>query len=223
MTIQAQEKKFNFGMNLFPNYSFGIISNDGSSTSYSESTFKELETWKPSISANVFVEYILNSRSSIGLGLGYQNNGERTKKFDLIFGINPVTGEIITDPSAPSQARTVYNHHNIEVPVYYKHSFGERFYLLVGTSAIINISNTRTSVKYFSDGSEERNTSEDNSTEFRRLNFSGNFGFGLDYVKKEKFSLFVHPFIQCGILGVSKSASLNRNILSLGISTGVKI
>ena len=223
MTIQAQEKKFDFGLNLFPNYSMGILANDGNTSASFENNIKELETWKPSVSANIFVEYNLTEKSAIGLGLGYQNNGERTKKLDLIFGINPNTGEIITDPSEPSQARTIYNHHNIEIPVYYKHSFGERFYLLAGTSAIINISNTRTSVKYFSDGSEERNTSEDNSTDFRRINFSGNFGFGLDYVKKEKFSLFVHPFIQCGILGVSKSASLNRNILSLGISTGVKI
>lgn len=136
LTIQAQEKKFDFGLNLFPNYSMGIISNDGSTPSSAESTFKEIETWKPSISANLFVEYNLNERSSIGLGLGYQNNGERTKKLDLIFGVNPNTGEIITDPSEPSQARTIYNHHNIEIPVYYKHSFGERFYLLAGISIL---------------------------------------------------------------------------------------
>lgn len=223
VTTQAQEKKFDFGLCLFPNYSLGVISNDGSVPSSAESTFQDIETWKPSISANIFVEYNLNKKSSIGIGLGYQNNGERTRKFDIIFGINPNTGEIITDPSAPSQARSIYNHHNIEIPVYYKHSFGERFYLLVGSSAIINISNTKTGVKYYADGSKERSTSEDNSTDFRGLNFSGNVGFGLDFLKKEKFSLFVHPFIQYGILGVSKSASLNRNILSLGISMGIKI
>jgi hypothetical protein len=223
VTVQAQERKFDFGLNLFPNFSMGVITNDGNTPSSTESTFKEIEIWKPSISANFFVEYNLNERSSIGLGLGYQNNGERTKKLDLFFGVNPNTGEVFTDPSKPSQVRTIYNHHNIEIPIYYKHRFGERFYLLAGTSAIINISNTRTGVKYYSDGSEERSTVEDNSTDFRGLNFSGNFGFGLDYVKKEEFSLFVHPFAQFGILGLSKSASLNRNILSLGISTGIRI
>lgn len=222
-TIQAQEKKFDFGINLFPNYSMGVISNDGNTPSSVESSFQDIETWKPSMSANIFVEYNLNKRSSIGFGLGYQNNGERTKKFDLIFGVNPNTGEIENDPSAPTQARTIYNHHNIEIPIYYKHSFGERFYLLAGTSAIINISNTRTGVKFYADGSKERNTLEDNSTDFRGFNFSGNVGFGMNYLNKEKFSLFVHPYIQYGILGVSKSASLNRNILSLGISTGIKI
>lgn len=222
LTIQAQEKKFDFGLRLFPNYSMGIITNNGGTPSSVESNFKELETWKPSASATIFVEYNLNNRSSIGIGLGYQNNGERTKKQELIFGVNPNTGEFDTDPSVPSEFRTIYNHHNLEIPIYYKHSFGERFYVLAGISAIINISNSTTGVKYFSDHSE-RNTQKDNSTDFRRLNFSGNFGLGLDYLKKEKFSLFVHPFIQCGILGVSKSASLNRNILSLGISTGVRI
>lgn len=223
ITIQAQEKKFDFGINLFPNYSIGIISNDGSTSSSVQSSFQEFETWKPSMSSSIFVEYRLNKKSSIGLGLGYQNNGERTKKFDVIIGVNPNTGEIESDPSAPTQARTIYNHHNIEIPIYYRHSFSERFYLLAGTSAIINISNTKTGVKYYADGSKERNTLEDNSTDFRGFNFSGNIGFGMNYLNKEDFSLFVHPYIQYGILGVSKSASLNRKFLSLGIATGIKI
>ena len=90
---------------------------------------------------------------------------------------------------------------------------------MIGTSSIINISNSKTSILYFTDDSKEKNTEEDNSTEFRRFNFSGNIGFGLDYLNTDKLSLFVLPYIQYGFLGVSKTASLNRNFLSIGIST----
>ena len=100
--------------------------------------------------------------------------------------------------------------------------FGDQFFVLIGTSSVINISNTQTSIQYFTDDSKEKNTEEDISTEFRRFNFSVNIGFGLDYLNTDKLSLFVFPYLQYGILGISKSASLNRNFLSIGISTGIR-
>ena len=217
----SQENKFELGFGVFPNFSLGVVTNDGSVQSEVESGYQG-ETWKPSMSANVFVEYKLNKNSIIGMGLGYQNNGERTQKIDLYLGIDPITGNPIIDPSFPTQARFVYNHHNLEIPLYYRHMFGDRFFILIGTSSIINIANTYASIKYFSDESKERTTGEDNSTEFRRFNFSGNFGFGLDYLNADTLSLFVYPYFQYSFLGVSESASLNRNFLSIGISTGIR-
>ena len=100
--------------------------------------------------------------------------------------------------------------------------FGDKFFVLIGTSSVINISNTQTSIQYFTDDSKEKNTEEDSSTEFRRFNFSGNIGFGLDYLNTDMLSLFVYPYFQYNFLGVSESASLNRNFLSIGISTGIR-
>jgi hypothetical protein len=54
------------------------------------------------------------------------------------------------------------------------------------------------------------------------LNFSGNIGYGFDFLRKENFNLFFQPYAQYGILGVSKSAPLNRNFLSIGFVTGIK-
>ena len=218
LTTLAQERKFDFGFNVFPNFSLGVISNNGG-FSPGEEAYKKMETWKPSISGNVFVAYNLNEKSILGIGLGYQNNGERTHKIDLIFGNYPYT---IPDPSLPTHGKFVYNHHNIEIPIFYQRMIGNRFYAIAGTSIILNISNTVTSHKYFSNGSESISTSEDESTNFRRFNFTGNVGFGLNYLNKEKVKLFVHPYLQLGVLGISKSAVFNRNILSFGISTGIK-
>lgn len=222
-SAHSQENKFDFGIGIFPNYSIGIISNNGNTPGFVESSYKGIETWKPSLSATVFVEYKLSEKSILGIGMGYQNNGERTKKLDLIFNVNPLNGNPVTDPSLPNKARFVYNHHNIEIPLYYRHVFGSRFFGLIGVSGIINISNTNTSILYFSDNSKERNTENDNSTDFRSFNFSGNIGFGVDYLKTEKMSFFVLPYFQYGFLGVSKTASLNRNFLSIGLSTGMRI
>lgn len=218
----AQTKKFAFGINLYPNYSAGVISNDGNTPVEAQSGFDAIETWKPCLSSNIFVEYTINEKSMLGFGMGYQNNGEKTQKLQLIYAYDPITGQPIIDPSEPSEAKFVYNRHNLELPIYYKRMFGNRFYLQAGVSGMINLLNTSTTVKYYLDDSKERKTSTDNSTDFRRFNIAANLGCGWNYLTRDKFTLFVQPSFQYGILGVSKSASLNRNFFSTGISTGIK-
>lgn len=221
INCQAQANKLELGLSVFPNFSLGIISNDGSVPSEVESGYRDIEIAKPSISSTIFVEYGINEKSIIGLGMGYQNIGRRTKKEDVVWGINPDTGEASFDVNI-AQIRNINSYHNIEIPLYYKRILGEKLFVMIGTSSILNISNTQTSIKYHADGSKKRNTSEDNSTEFRKFNFSGNIGFGYDYLNTKKLSLFVFPYLQYGFLGVSKTAPLNRNFLSIGISTGIR-
>ena len=110
INCQAQEKKIELGLGLFPNLSFAIQTNDGTAEDEILIGYQGMEIAKPAISSTIFVEYNLNKKSIIGLGIGYQNNGNQTKKRDLVWGINPDTGEAILDPSAPSQARR--HHHS---------------------------------------------------------------------------------------------------------------
>lgn len=218
---KSQDRKFNFGVSLFPNLSLGIISNDGSVQSGLEEEIKSFEISQICYSAGFFTEYKLGKKSALGFGLGMQKNGESTGKRDLFLNFDPQTGEPIYDPAVPRQVKTDYNRYNVEIPLYYKLNFGKRSYFVVGSSVFFNIANTTKSVLYF-ESNKERNTSKDESTDFRFVNFSGNIGYGFDFLRKENFNLFFQPYAQYGILGVSKSAPLNRNFLSIGFVTGVK-
>lgn len=222
-TSFAQNQKFKLGLNLFPNYCLGIVSSSMNGDDGVKQVIQNFETWKPSISASVFVEYQLKENAFLGFGMGYQNNGEQSKKKALVFNIDPTTGQSIFDPSQPSHAKYKYNHHNLEIPVFYRHLFNDRFYGLVGLSGIVNLFNTRTSIYYYTEKPSERNTKIDNSTDFRRLNLSTNIGVGYDLLQKEKFTLYVQPNIQCAILGVSKNAIINRNPISLGLAMGIRL
>ena len=133
----SQENKFELGFGVFPNLAFAIQTNDGSIANEILVGYQGMEIAKPSISSNIFVEYRINKNSILGLGMGYQNNGSRTKKTDLVFGIDPITGNPISDPSFPTHARFVYTHHNIEIPLYYKYMFGDQFFVLIGTSIFL--------------------------------------------------------------------------------------
>jgi hypothetical protein len=218
---KSQDRKFNFGVSLFPNLSFGIISNDGSVPGNVENGFKSLEVSQICYSAGFFTEYKFGKKSALGFGLGMQKNGESTGKRESYFEFDPQTGEPIYGPYDPRFIKFDYNRYNAEIPLYYKMNFGKRSYFIVGTSLFFNIINTTSSVLYFEE-EKERNTSVDNTTDYRFLNFSGNIGYGFDFLRKENFNLFFQPYAQYGILGVSKSAPLNRNFLSIGFVTGVK-
>lgn len=210
---ETKDDKFTFGLNVYPNLSVGIITNNGSVPSSVENAYKGYETWKPSISSNIFVEYKIGEKSKLCFGLGYQNTGEKTHLLDLTFA-QP-------EPDLPTQARFIYNYHNLELPLYYKRNFAKRLYLVAGTSLIFNLVNTTTSEIYYGDGSKKRNSSVDESTSFRQINLTANLGFGMNYFSNEKITLYLHPFFQTAFLGVSKSAPLNRTSLSLGLSTGI--
>lgn len=217
---EAQESKFNFGVNLFPNYSLGIVSNDGTVPSYIESVYKDNETWKPSLSVGAFVELKLNKKSLLGAGVGYQNNGERTQKISSNYpgfyspGGRPVFEDIET--------RAVYSHHNVEIPLYFRYMLSSRIFLSAGTSGIINMANRISRITYYDDKPKEKTTVDDKSADYRRFNISGNIGFGFDYLKTKKMSLYAFPYVQYGFLGNAENAPLNRNFLSAGLSTGIR-
>ncbi len=223
ISVNAQEKNIEIGVSLFPNYSIPRLTANDLIDPIFEPGFQGIGAWKPALNATVFVEYHLAEHSSIGVGLGYQNLGERSQKFDLIFAVDPVTGQPIIDPSFPTQARFISNYHHAEIPVYYKYSFGNRFYALIGASAMINITNSATSVSYYADGKKNRATSIDNLTDYKTINIAGNIGFGIDIFSTEKLTGFIQPYGQYTFLGVTKNTPINRNFIAVGLSFGMRI
>ena len=51
ISCQAQENRFELGLGVFPNFSIGIVTNDGSVPGEVESGFQDIEIAKPSISS----------------------------------------------------------------------------------------------------------------------------------------------------------------------------
>lgn len=215
----SQDKKLSYGIHLFPHLSDGIITNEGSVPERAESAFRRSESWKPSGSINLFVEYRLNGKSAFGIGLGYQNNGEHIKSGRLQFP--STTGGPST--SYITHFDICYVHHNLEMPLYFKRYFGKRLFTQFGISGTLNVGNTIKSKMHFSDDSVLKVQQKDDFQDYRLFNIFGNLGFGFDLQITEKFTLYLLPYAQYGILRLAKSAPFNQNVLSLGISTGIRL
>lgn len=216
VSIQAQSKKFKLGIHLYPNYSYGIIVNDGTGPDWLEESMRDREQKKLSYSANAFVEYVFNATSSAGIGLGYRNVGTKTKIFTYTYIPQP-------PPGAPIQGQFRYDHYAIEVPLFYRFSFNKFFYSVIGVSNIFNVHNTITSIIYYDDGIVERNTEEYQPYEvdFRKYKLAGNFGIGFNYLVRDNFKLFIQPNVQYDLMGITEPVSLNRQFVSGGLCLGV--
>lgn len=216
-SVFGQTNRLSFEASVYPNMSSGIITNDGSVPSDVQSGYASSEIAKPSVSATILTGYSLGKRLQLVAGLGYQHNGERTQKYDLVF--------ISQDPTYSNMKgiRYRYNHHNIEIPVLLRFYFGKRFYGIAGTSAVFNLYNTSGNTIIYDNNKRDRENQKDNTTDFRTFNFSANLGFGFDCIQRERFTWFVQPYFQYGILGISKDAPLNRHFLSGGLVTGIRL
>ncbi|MFT6746571.1 MAG: hypothetical protein ACJAZ2_000912 [Glaciecola sp.] len=221
MSLTAQENKWSFGMNLFPNYSIGFLvtnSNVNPTSSFAPivSSIGRYETGKISFAGNTFVEYAITEKLKISAGVGYLNNGVQSSFDNLIFGIP-------TGSDFPESIVIYHNHHNIEIPVLFKLYFGKKFYGQAGLSATLNLSNKTTTAYTYGSGTSEKTTVNDNSTPYRKTNLYANLGFGFDYLVKEKFALYIQPCTQYGFLGIAENVPLNRIMFSFGLSTGIRI
>lgn len=223
LSINAQDRKFDLGISLTPNYSFNIMKNDGGMPIAAEEYFRSIETGKYAFSGSLFLEYKQNQKISFQLGLGYQNIGEKTIKLDIHDTNNIIVGLTPEEAALISHASFNYNRHNLEIPFYFKYKLNKTFYALIGTSVLINIANYTTSFKYYKDGSIVKNPQLNKDAPFRTFNFSTNLGFGMDLVDNDSFTLFIHPNFHYSFLGPVKNASLRRFPMTLGVSTGLII
>ena len=163
-------KKIGFGLEVFTNSTIEVLKNDGSGDTDHESYLRDKEIAKFCLSGQVYISYKINQKMTISVGLGYQNTGNKTKEETPIW-ITPDSG---FDPSLPKTLKEYYNHHNIQIPIFYNYNITRTFYLRGGISTIINISNSTTQILGDNSGNKTRNKLYDfSSPNFRRLNFSG--------------------------------------------------
>lgn len=215
--LMAQSKKIKWGLSLFPNYSFEIINDDGTTPRAAMIEIKNNNTWKFSYSFNVNVSKEISDRIEISSGIGYQNNGGRTNVQELYF----------LEPQPPfrriyqGKSRGIFDHHNIEIPLLVRYKFKEVYYLTGGGSAVYNFLNTTTAKVWDKNDNVDRKVHEDKSTSFREFNVYINFGVGRTFNLNKRLNWFIQPYGQFGVLGIAHSVPANRNMLAVGITSGV--
>ncbi len=208
----SAQNNWSFSLDLFPNYTLPLISNDGETSETVEQEFRDIETWKPSVGVRLLAHYELSEKISLGTGIGYQNKGNRTDWETLYFaGLNE-TEEI----------RFFRNSHYLEIPIIIIWDFHDRMHIQGGISPAFNLYNSIKNKRIFN-GEETVGKEEDYTEPFRTFLIFSEIGFGLDIWENKTLRLRLRPTFQAGVLPLYGDVSLNRHFISagLGINLGL--
>ncbi len=214
-TTSIQAQKFKFGLAVQPFLTDNFLSNDGSVPDEVSDLFSSLEHTTMGYSGYLFTQYTISTRCSVRAGAGYSRMGYEHRRNQLIFA-QP-------EPNLPEYGQSFYTHHDVIVPLLVTYNLTKRkhnFYLLGGLTPQMKISRTKTQKLWYTGGKETTKTEDDHLTDYRNLNVNGSFGFGYDLKLAGNKHLFFQPTFDCNLLGVSKSAGLNRRLYAIGLSIG---
>jgi len=215
--VAQDSTKFSFGLDVFPHSSHAKYTYDDDSFLYDEGS--EIE--KLSLGVSAFVEYSLNSKLAVNLGVGYLNNGQRSTKIAYTYGgqIDLQTGFMTGGEEREIQFYYVNEH--IEIPLHLKYQFWRRYYTQVGGSGVINMKNT-TITKTWIDGDVEASDRVLDNSPFTKVNVYLNASVGAYFREASRVQTFLQLYGQYALMPVYESAKINRQIIAAGFSIGVK-
>ena len=224
----SQEKKFKFGLELSPNYSFATVFVKEAlhdSIKFLEELAREdvFKRKKTSINTKFFTEYEISQSTKIGIGLGFLNNGTRYASHKFGDNIDPESGNFTA--SNIKKVILLRIHYHIEIPLYLKYYINDKIYSQMGLSYSYNIYNKTIGKIFFTDQTKRITTQKiDHSyAPFRKINLNGNVAFGIDFYNTDKITLFANPYAQYSFLSLyTKDVLINIKMLSVGFGLGVR-
>ncbi len=221
------DHQWSFGLEIFPNSTFEIITSEDGSDKDVETFLQRTEEPKFCLSGQAFVSYKLTSKSFLSLGIGYQNTGYQTTKLPISYtiGVDPRVGFVAedpNDPSLPTDIEITYNHHSIQFPLFYKYNFGKKFFVRGGLSYIITVANTSNADLYFASGDKQKEDYLFDNSTYNNMNLSGNAGFGYTYYETGSTNLYVQFNFERFFYKISTNGTTNRTPVSTGLILGAK-
>lgn len=219
-------KKILVGISFSPDYCFRTLSNvDGSSISnLIIDSRNNQESAKIGYTAGFNFIYNFNKRIGIGTGLLFSNKGYQTEAIGLIFGdmIDPRRDFIYQtteDPAIPKNAKFIYNHYYLDIPLKGILTFGNgsfRFVTSIGVTTNILVNTTTTSVLEYADGSTEKSTQESFDS-YNGINFSPLISLGIEKKIKNKSFIRIEPTFMYGVLKII-DAPITANLWNAGLN-----
>lgn len=212
--VTAQNSPFNYFIEVSPAVSFALLNKQGEVSDGLVEAIRDSERPKFNLNFNFGVEYALNSRASIGLGLGYLQTGMVTKA-DLY----------ITQSGDPLvfSSKLVDRFHNLRIPLFYQHNLNDRYFVRAGVSAIYTFGYDRITTLEDNDGNKTKNKTNSSNDGLSILNLGLDLAYGYNFIQNDSYDVYLQPYLHYHLFGVMKDVPLNRNMLNAGITAGFRI
>jgi len=206
-------KKIAIVLTFSPDYCYRTLKSDASSKWIADSR-DTFEIPKFGYTAGLNLALNISKRITIETGLLYSDKGEKTKKYDLIWG-QP-------NPDLPIKNTFIYHYIYLDIPIkinYYLFTQRAKLFITAGISPNIFITQKTTSILEYSDGHTKTNSSTaDNG--FSKIDLTFIAGFGVSYDLTNRITLKIEPTFRRSIIPIS-TAPVKEYLYSMGLNTGI--
>lgn len=221
------DHQWSFGIELFANSTYELVSNQDGSDPENVQFLQSTEAPKFCLSGLAYVSYKLSQKSFLSLGLGYQNTGYQTTKLPINYNetIDPRIGFEATnpnDPDLPTDIEITYNHHSLQIPLFFNYNFTSKFFVRGGISYLINLANNSDADLFFASGEKKKEDYLFDNSNYRSSNFSGNIGAGYTYYESSNINMYVQVNYERFLNPISTNGITNRTPVSTGLILGAK-
>jgi hypothetical protein len=194
-TEEPKPKKFSFGVNFSPDYSYRSLHSNNPDYDFAMNQLNDWEVPAFGFTTGLSVRYLANRKFEFESGIQFS---DKTYNFD----VNKDDYEIPDngpyqpdDPAIPERAITSYHYYYLGVPIKLNYYFLQkriRMYVSAGVSTDFLLDDKSKSFMKFSDGTEIQENFE-NDYDYNKISLTGLAGFGAEVNLFQRFGIRVEP------------------------------
>ncbi len=189
-TEEPKPKKFSFGVNFSPDYSYRSLHSNNSDYDFAMNQLNDWEVPAFGFTTGLSVRYLANEKFEFESGIQFS---DKIYNFDV--NKDDWDVPVHEDPAIPDRSVTKNHFYYLGVPVKLNYYFLQkriRMYLSAGVSADFFLDDKSKSIMKFSDGTEIRETFE-NDYDYNKISLTGLAGFGAETKLSQRFGIRVEP------------------------------
>lgn len=194
-TEDPKPKKFSFGVNFSPDYSYRSLHSNNTDYDFVSNQLDDWEVPAFGFTTGLSVQYLANEKFELESGIQFS---DKTYNFDVNKDdfVTPNVGlNQPDDPAIPDRSITQDHYYYLVVPVKLNYYFLQkriRMYISAGVSADFFLDDKSKSFMKFSDGTEINETFE-NDYDYNKISLTGQAGFGAETKLSQRFGIRVEP------------------------------
>lgn len=202
------------GIFFSPHLSYRLLNYDHSA-GWVEQSRNSNEKTTFGFRAGISYHYFITRKIACKIGAAFLQNGFETKKNDLNW--------ISSDPDFPSENKTVFKYHYLEVPLvlnyYVFHKPKVDVFISAGISTNVFLQK-KTKVKLIYPDGHRNNDSAVEQVGYSKVNFGASIGFGMEYKLSKRMTGVIEPSIHQFLTSTIVDGHSKEYLNSLGVNIG---
>ncbi len=194
-TEEPKPKKFSFGVNFSPDYSYRSLHSNNPDFDLAMNQLNDWEVPAFGFTTGLSVRYLAKEKFEFESGIQFS---DKTYNFDVNKDnyVTPNDGlNQPDDPAIPERSITSYHYYYLGVPIILNYYFLQkriRMYVSVGVSTDFLLDDKSKTFMKFSDGTELYKNFE-NDYDYNKISLKGLAGFGAEFKMYQRFGIRVEP------------------------------